>query len=475
MRLKGNLISVALCGALLLPKVVFALTATGEGSAPKNSSDSQSVRASAEKKATTDAVLQAIKKTLGSRKLTVDSSEVMDLVKARKAFLKSAPTFEIDRSDPSLYAVTATLDIDETKFSEELANVNLGLSTNTGNLGRVVIFIYDTTVPNKPSASEIPMDVKIDHKRDNSKSYKENNAKNSASSSAASMSVSDKESASYSGKSSASGKANSEAAYDQKYAGKASSSAGISGSGGSAYAQDNASVSASSKGSAKQSASYANSQESKAAYDKNYQASASSATSKSASSSKSVNSQVNDKEEFHYSSTVNSAFFKPSNELNDDMKNQLSGTLKKFGVEMQDGTGVLEAFSKFSKLKVPYKNYPEAMQKDGINFKKFIKKQMPNVDYVGIGSLTTGYATAKDNVGDFRCGLNGSSISVSSLNGGSDLASGGLTPIKTSDDMDSEKCVGKVRIAAAEELGRIIGAAIEKEARKKIRKVTVPD
>ncbi len=465
MNFKSVVAATALLASIAIPQQLLALKATGEGSVAIASSDPQTVKSTAERKAMADAVISAIKKLQGSINVPPEDPRILQLIKQRDSFLKSEPKIERDKSDSALYAVKITLDIDDTAFVEELGNVRLGaLNNKTENLGSIVVFIDEAVKRDMLNASEVPLEERIDYKRDNSKSYKENTSKSSASSSASSMSIKDKSSASYSDKSSASGRASSEASYDDKYAARASSQAAVSGNGVGAYGRDDAAVAASSKGSAKQSASYAASSESKGAYSKDFQASASSASSKSSASSRNVNSQVNDKEEYHYSKTINTEVLKPQSSLNDAMKNELESALGKFGVTFEDGSGMLADFNKVSKKK--YASYNEAMRNDGDNFKNFIRKKRPSASYIGIGTLEIGYNPSKDSTGDFRCGLNAGTISIIPLKTNAKLPGGSLKTIKKSDST-SEGCMNNIRIDSATELGAKIGSLIQKNARDK--------
>lgn len=469
MKIKKGLLGIAAVYATLIcPQSAFALTAVGEGSVSIASSDPQSVKNIAEKKAIADAVVQAIAKVHGSLKVPADHPGVLQLIKQKDTFLKSPPKIERDRSDSALYAVKVTLEIDDAAFANELNDVGLALSDKTENLGSVIVFIDEAVKIDQASSSQVPMDEKIDYKRDNSSSYKENSSKNSASASASNMRVSDKASASFSAKSSASGKANAAASYDAKYAGSASSRAAISENGVSAYGRDDAAVAASQRGSARQSASYANSSEAKMAQSKNYQASASSSSNKNSSSSKNVKNNVTDKEEFHYARTVNIAALKPQSALNAAMQNELKATLGRFGVQFEDGSGLLADFEKTTKKR--YSSYAEAMRSNGDNFKKFMRLKRPEASYIGIGTLEIGYNPEKDSVGDFRCGLNTGTISIAPLKSNIELPGGTLKTLKVS-DASVEGCMNNVRVQAATELGAKIGSLVQKKARKKKQEV----
>ncbi len=465
MNLKSVIAATALLASIAIPQQLLALKATGEGSVAITSSDPQTVKSTAEKKAMADAIVSAIKKLQGSVNVPPEDPRILQLIKQRDSFLKSEPKIERDKSDSAVYAVKVTLEIDDAAFVDELGNVRLGaLNTKTENLGSIVVFIDEAIKRDMPNASEVPLEERIDYKRDNSKSYKENSSKSSASASASSMSIKDKSSASYSEKNSASGKASAEASYDDKYAARASSQAAVSGNGMGAYGRDDAAVAASSKGSAKQSASYAASSESKGAYSKDFQASASSSASKSSSSSRNVNSQVNDKEEYHYAKTINTEVLKPQSSLNDAMKNELEATLGRFGVKLEDGTGLLADFNKGSKKK--YGSYNEAMKNDGDGFKNFIRKKRPEASYIGIGTLEIGYNPAKDSTGDYRCGLNAGTISIVPLKTNAKLPGGSLKTMKSSNS-SSEGCMNNIRVESATELGGKIGALVQKNARDK--------
>ncbi len=466
MKIKKSLLGIAAVYATLIcSQNAFAFTAVGIGSVPIASSDPQSVKNIAEKKAIADAVLQAVKKTLGSLKVPADHPGILQLTQQQDTFLKSSPKIERDRSDSATYAVKVTLEIDDAAFVDALRDVRLGaLSNKTKNLGSVIVFIDEAVKIDQASSSQVPMDERIDYKRDNSSSYKENSSRNSASASASNMRVSDKASASFSAKNSASGKANAAASYDAKYAGSASSRAAISENGVSVYGRDDAAVAASQRGSARQSASYANSSEAKMAQSKNYQASASSSSNKNSSSSKNVKNNVTDKEEFHYARTVNIAALKPQSTLNDAMKNELKAILNRFGVQFEDGSGLLADFEKTTKKR--YSSYAEAMRSNGDNFKKFMRLKRPEASYIGIGTLEIGYNPEKDNVGDFRCGLNTGTISIAPLKSNIELPGGTLKTLKVS-DAGVEGCMNNVRVQAATELGAKIGSLIQKNARDK--------
>jgi hypothetical protein len=196
MNFKSVVAATALLASIAIPQQLLALKATGEGSVAIASSDPQTVKSTAERKAMADAVISAIKKLQGSINVPPEDPRILQLIKQRDSFLKSEPKIERDKSDSALYAVKITLDIDDTAFVEELGNVRLGaLNNKTENLGSIVVFIDEAVKRDMLNASEVPLEERIDYKRDNSKSYKENTSKSSASSSASSMSIKDKSSA----------------------------------------------------------------------------------------------------------------------------------------------------------------------------------------------------------------------------------------------------------------------------------------